>query len=109
MTTFDLVSFSQPARQEISNGYGQDAAFMPVNAGDFILEKQTNSIHFSHQQGMLQLGVAENGLPVMLDLYNPAPGPLLVAGDGGSGKTAFIQSLALGSDFQDPVRSSLGL
>ena len=44
--------------------------------------------------GSLMLGLAEDGLPVLLDLYDPAPGPLLVAGDGGSGKTALLQSLA---------------
>jgi hypothetical protein len=109
MTTFDLISLSQPARQDISTGFRQGAAFMPVNTGVSILEKQANLIPFSHQQGTLQLGVAENGLPVMLDVYNPAPGPLLVAGDGGSGKTAFIQSLALGSDLQDPGELLFGV
>lgn len=52
--------------------------------------------------GSLLLGMAEDGLPVMLDLYDPTPGPLLVAGDGGSGKTAFLQSLARASNLQDP-------
>ena len=40
------------------------------------------------------LGVASDGLPVLLNLHNPHPGPVLLAGDAGSGKTAFIQSLA---------------
>ena len=48
------------------------------------------------------LGLAEDGLPLLLDLYEPAPGPLLVAGDAGSGKTAFLKSLAQVSNFQDP-------
>jgi hypothetical protein len=52
--------------------------------------------------GSLLLGLADDGLPVMLDLYDPAPGPILVAGDGGSGKTAFLQSLARASDRCDP-------
>ena len=42
----------------------------------------------------LFLGIAPDGLPVLLNLYNPAPGPLLVLGDAGSGKTAFLQSIA---------------
>jgi hypothetical protein len=52
--------------------------------------------------GSLLLGLAEDGLPVLLDLFDPAPGPLLVAGDGGSGKTAFLHSLARATDLQDP-------
>ena len=41
----------------------------------------------------LFLGVASDGLPVLLDLHDPAPGPLLVAGEEGSGKTTFIKSI----------------
>ncbi len=59
--------------------------------------------------GSLLLGMAEDGLPVLLDLYDPTPGPLLVAGDGGSGKTAFLQSLARASDLQDPGDISFGV
>lgn len=42
----------------------------------------------------LFLGMATDGLPVLLNLYDPHPGPLLVAGDAGAGKTAFLQSIA---------------
>jgi hypothetical protein len=42
----------------------------------------------------LFLGVASDNLPVLLNLYDPHPGPLLVAGDAGSGKTAFLQTIA---------------
>ena len=59
--------------------------------------------------GSLFLGLAEDGLPLLLDLYEPAPGPLLVAGDGGSGKTAFLQSLAQASDLQDPGEVEFGV
>lgn len=44
----------------------------------------------------LFLGMATDGLPVLLNLYDPHPGPLLVAGDAGSGKTAFLQTIAQG-------------
>ena len=43
----------------------------------------------------LFLGVASDGLPVMLNLYDPVPGPILIAGDSGVGKTAFLQSIAV--------------
>jgi hypothetical protein len=41
----------------------------------------------------LFLGVASDGLPVLLNLYDPHPGPMLIAGDAGSGKTAFLQTI----------------
>jgi hypothetical protein len=59
--------------------------------------------------GCLLLGIAEDGMPVLLDLYNPAPGPLLVAGDGGSGKTALLQSLARLAGLQDPGDIQFGV
>ena len=42
----------------------------------------------------LFLGIASDGLPVLLNLFDAQPGPLLIAGDAGSGKTAFLQTIA---------------
>ena len=42
----------------------------------------------------LFLGVASDGLPVLLNLHDPIPGPILVSGDAGTGKTAFLQTIA---------------
>lgn len=42
----------------------------------------------------LFLGVASDHLPVLLNLYDPHPGPMLIAGDAGSGKTAFLLTIA---------------
>jgi hypothetical protein len=42
----------------------------------------------------LFLGVASDNLPVLLNLYDPHPGPMLIAGDAGAGKTAFLQTIA---------------
>jgi len=39
----------------------------------------------------LFLGVATDGLPVLLNLHDPVPGPLLITGESGSGKTAFLR------------------
>jgi hypothetical protein len=41
----------------------------------------------------LFLGVASDGLPVLLNLHDPVPGPMLVTGDSGSGKTALLQAV----------------
>jgi len=42
----------------------------------------------------LFLGVASDELPVLLNLHDPVPGPLLIVGDPGTGKTAFLQTIA---------------
>ena len=42
----------------------------------------------------LFLGVASDGLPVLLNLHDPVPGPLLVLGEAGAGKTGFLHSIA---------------
>jgi len=42
----------------------------------------------------LLLGVATDGLPVLLNLYDSVPGPLLIIGDPGSGKTDLLQIIA---------------
>ncbi|HSK88456.1 MAG TPA: hypothetical protein VK880_08880 [Anaerolineales bacterium] len=42
----------------------------------------------------LFLGMASDGLPVLLNLYDAHPGSMLIAGDAGSGKTAFLQTTA---------------
>lgn len=42
----------------------------------------------------LFLGLAEDGLPVLLNLWDSSPGPVLVAGDSYAGKTRFLQSLS---------------
>jgi hypothetical protein len=44
--------------------------------------------------GALFLGMASDGLPVLLNLFDPHPGPLLVAGDAGAGKTTFLRTVA---------------
>jgi len=45
-------------------------------------------------QEALFLGLAEDGLPVLLNLYDPIPGPILITGDRGSGKTSLLQMIA---------------
>lgn len=44
----------------------------------------------------LFLGVADDRLPVLLNLLDPLPGAVLVVGDQGSGKTSFLQVVARG-------------
>jgi len=42
----------------------------------------------------LFLGIASDSLPVLLNLHDPMPGPLLVVGEAGAGKTGFLQTIA---------------
>ena len=46
-------------------------------------------------QEALFLGVAEDDLPVLLNLHDPVPGPILITADGGAGKTNMLQTVAL--------------
>ena len=45
--------------------------------------------------GALFLGVASDDLPVLLNLHDPVPGPILVTADAGAGKTTLLQTIAL--------------
>jgi len=44
------------------------------------------------------LGLAEDGLPVLLNLHDPVPGPILITGDQASGKTRLLQTIAHAAD-----------
>lgn len=51
----------------------------------------------------LFLGMAYDELPVLLNLYDPLPGPLLIIGDAGAGKTALLQTIALAAEKMHPA------
>ncbi|HET9911851.1 MAG TPA: FtsK/SpoIIIE domain-containing protein [Anaerolineales bacterium] len=58
----------------------------------------------------LFLGIASDGLPVLLNLHDPHPGPMLVAGDAGSGKTAFLRTIAHSiAQTHDPGNTQFGV
>jgi len=42
----------------------------------------------------LFLGIASDELPILLNLHDPVPGPLLIIGDPGTGKTSLLQTIA---------------
>jgi hypothetical protein len=42
----------------------------------------------------LFLGIASDGLPVLLNLHDSTPGPIMITGDTGTGKTAFLRMIA---------------
>ncbi len=47
----------------------------------------------SFSEGSVILGMGYDRLPVRFDLYDPAPGAILIAGEAGSGKTQLLQSI----------------
>jgi hypothetical protein len=108
MSTTDQFFLNLQTYQEIHAEIRQNEASLPVEAIS-ISDTPANQGSSLLAGGSLQLGLTENGLPLQLDLYDPAPGPLLVAGDGDSGKTAFLQSLAQVSNFQDPGDIQFGV
>ena len=58
----------------------------------------------------LFLGVASDGLPVLLNLHDPFPGPILLCGDSGTGKTAFLQTVAAAaSQMHQPEKLQFGV
>ena len=46
----------------------------------------------------LFLGLANDGLPILLNLLDPLPGPIMIVGDEGSGKTNFLRSISRSVD-----------
>ena len=108
MSTTDQFLLAIEAYQEIQAELHQDGGPRPVSPGTPIPVTSLAQPP-SLPGGSLLLGLAEDGLPVLLDLYDPAPGPLLVAGDGGSGKTALLQSLARAAGLKDPGDIQFGV
>ena len=53
----------------------------------------------------LFLGMAIDGLPVLLNLFDPVPGPILIAGDPSSGKTRLLQTIARAAEILHPSDS----
>jgi len=58
----------------------------------------------------LLLGLASDGLPVLLNLHTSQPGPLLISADPGAGKTALLQTIAQAStEMHTPAEVQFGV
>ena len=69
-------------------------AALPEDDGSMPGLKQTLKDLGPLPRGALFLGIADDRLPVLLNLSDPVPGPVLVAGDSGSGKTHLLHIVA---------------
>lgn len=57
----------------------------------------------------LFLGVASDELPVLLNLHDPLPGPILIVGDPGTGKSSFLRTIARAvGQMHQPEKVQLG-
>ena len=88
MPTHRQFSMALQALTELKTDTAKPAVGMPPALSDVLAEIGPLPLE------ALFLGVASDHLPVLLNLYDPHPGPMLVAGDAGSGKTAFLQTIA---------------
>jgi len=60
--------------------------------------------------GALFLGMADDGLPVLLDLFDGSPGPLLIVGDEKAGKTSLLKMLArTATEIHTPHEIQIGI
>jgi hypothetical protein len=60
--------------------------------------------------GAIFLGLAEDGLPVLLNLYDPVPGPILITADHASGKTSLLKMIARAAEYlHDPSKVQYGI
>lgn len=58
----------------------------------------------------LFLGLAEDGLPVLLNLFDPIPGPILITGDQACGKTTLLHTIAQATELlQSPSEVQYGV
>ena len=61
-------------------------------------------------QEALFLGIADDGLPILLNLRDPVPGPLLISADDGAGKTDFLKLIAKALiELHDPADVQFGV
>jgi len=135
ITTNDRLDIGLKVLERLRAGWGQTSEVFRSNAaGLWTAKERQASSKFGAQPALAEylswppslenllaqtgelsphsviLGLCEDGLPFLLDLTNPAPGAILIAGDSGSGKTRLLRSiLASGVYLNQPEHFSYNL
>lgn len=89
MTNINRYSLMMEALAELKPEIDAARSVKPVPALPPLSEVLAEFGHMPPEA--LFLGVASDGLPVLLNLHDPIPGPLLITGDAGTGKTGLLQ------------------
>ena len=92
MTNINRYSLMMEALAELKPEIDAARSFKPVPAFPPLSEVLTEFGHM-HPEALFR-GVASDGLPVLLNLHDPIPGPLLITGDAGTGKTGLLQIIS---------------
>ena len=92
MPEFNRYAMMMEALAELQPEIDAAQRTQPVPALPFLSEVLTEFGPMPSEA--LFLGVATDGLPVLLNLHDPVPGPVLISGDAGTGKTGMLQNIA---------------
>ena len=103
MPTLEEFTLALRAYQQVQAEMG-----IPPPTGGQILP---NAFNMLERNGPLPaksliFGIAGDGLPLLLRMNRSATGPILLIGDKGSGKTAFLQTLAQTTRRLNPVEET---
>lgn len=103
MPTLEEFTLALRAFQQVQAELGN-----PPSKGGRIMPKVSDMLE---QAGPLPahsvvFGIAGDGLPLILRLDRPASGPILLLADKGSGKTAFLQTLARSTRRLNPANET---
>src|SRR5512134_2615194 len=93
MTEINRYSLMMEALNELKSELDTTRQTKAAPARPSLNEVLAEYGHMPHEA--LFLGVASDELPVLLNLHDPIPGPILITADAGAGKTALLQTIAL--------------
>jgi hypothetical protein len=103
MPTLQNFTLALRAYQQVCAEIGK-----PVAPGKQILPDASNFLERAGNlpADSLLLGIAGDGLPLILRMSRPDTGPILIMADKGSGKTAFLQTLARSTRILTPEKGT---
>jgi len=93
MTTNRKFSLDLLDRLKLGGNQGSDPDPDQPVKGAPSLERVLSEIGSLPRQALF-IGIASDGLPVLLNLHDPTPGPMLVIGEKGAGKTSLLRAIS---------------